>query len=56
MTLSGALFNLGGASGGALGGLLLYLAGYTALAICLPIFALASAALVWRRQAAPLAP
>jgi predicted MFS family arabinose efflux permease len=52
MTLSGAIFNLGGAAGGALGGLLLYLAGYTALAICLPVFALGSAALVWRPEPA----
>jgi len=49
MTLSGAVFNLGGAAGGAFGGLLLYLAGYTALAVCLPVFAVASGALVWRR-------
>jgi predicted MFS family arabinose efflux permease len=48
MTLHGSLFNLGAAAGGAIGGLLLALAGYGALAIGLPIFGLASALLVWR--------
>ena len=49
MTLNGALFNLGAAGGGAIGGLLLALGGYTAMAICLPLFAVAGAFLVWRR-------
>ena len=40
MTLHGSLFNLGAAAGGAIGGLLLSLAGYGALAIGLPIFGL----------------
>jgi MFS transporter, DHA1 family, inner membrane transport protein len=49
MTLNGALFNLGAAGGGAIGGLLLALGGYSAMALGLPIFAIAAAALVWRR-------
>jgi predicted MFS family arabinose efflux permease len=49
MTLNGALFNLGAAGGGAIGGLLLALGGYSAMAICLPLFAVAGAVLVWRR-------
>jgi predicted MFS family arabinose efflux permease len=47
MTLHGSLFNLGAAAGGAIGGLLVALAGYGALAIGLPIFGLASALLAW---------
>ena len=47
MTLHGSLFNLGAAAGGAIGGLLLALAGYGALAIGLPIFGLGSALLAW---------
>ena len=47
MTLHGSLFNLGSAAGGAIGGLLLVIAGYDALAIGLPIFGLASALLAW---------
>ena len=49
MTLNGALFNLGAAGGGAIGGLLLALGGYSAMALGLPLFAIAAAALVWRR-------
>jgi MFS transporter, DHA1 family, inner membrane transport protein len=49
MTLSGALFNLGAAGGAAIGGLLLALGGYAALALGLPLFAVAAAALVWCR-------
>jgi predicted MFS family arabinose efflux permease len=49
MTLNGALFNLGAAGGGAIGGLLLALGGYSAMAICLPLFGIAGAVLVWRR-------
>ena len=45
MTLSGSLFNLGAAGGGAIGGLLLALSGYEALAIGLPVFALGAALL-----------
>jgi len=45
MTLHGSLFNLGAAGGGAIGGLLLALLGYDALALGLPIFGLGSALL-----------
>jgi predicted MFS family arabinose efflux permease len=48
MTLHGALFNLGAAGGGAIGGLLLAAAGYDALAAGLPAFGLGAAALAWR--------
>jgi predicted MFS family arabinose efflux permease len=48
MTLSGSLFNLGAAGGSAIGGVLLALSGYQALAIGLPIFALGAALLSWR--------
>lgn len=48
MTLSGSLFNLGAAGGGAIGGVLLALSGYQALAIGLPIFGLGAALLSWR--------
>jgi predicted MFS family arabinose efflux permease len=47
MTLHGSLFNLGAAGGGAVGGLLLALAGYEALAIGLPLVGLGSALLAW---------
>jgi predicted MFS family arabinose efflux permease len=47
MTLHGSLFNLGAAAGGAIGGLLLGIAGYGALASGLPLFGLAAAALAW---------
>jgi predicted MFS family arabinose efflux permease len=47
MTLHGSLFNLGAAAGGAIGGLLLALAGYDALAVGLPIFGVGSALLAW---------
>jgi DHA1 family inner membrane transport protein len=49
MTLNGTLFNLGAAGGGAIGGLLLALGGYSAMALCLPLFSIAAAVLVWRR-------
>ncbi len=52
MTLSGSLFNLGAAGGGAIGGVLIALAGYDAIAIGLPFFGLA-AALFCRRSPAP---
>jgi hypothetical protein len=42
------LFNLGAAGGGAIGGLLLALSGYEALAIGLPVFALGAGLLAWR--------
>lgn len=45
MTLNGSLFNLGAASGSALGGVLLAFSGYQALAIGLPLFGLAAALL-----------
>ena len=48
MTLNGSLFNLGAAGGSAIGGVLLALSGYQALAIGLPIFALGAALLSWR--------
>jgi predicted MFS family arabinose efflux permease len=48
MTLSGSLFNLGAAGGSAIGGALLAVAGYEALAIGFPLFALAAALLSWR--------
>ena len=48
MTLNGSLFNLGAAGGGAIGGLLLAVSGYQALAIGLPVFALGVALLSWR--------
>jgi predicted MFS family arabinose efflux permease len=47
MTLHGSLFNLGAAAGGAIGGLLLALAGYGALAIGMPVFGLGAALLAW---------
>ena len=48
MTLSGSLFNLGAAGGSAIGGALLALSGYQALAIGLPVFALGAALLSWQ--------
>ena len=48
MTLSSSLFNLGAAGGGVIGGLLLALSGYEALAVGLPVFALGAALLSWR--------
>jgi predicted MFS family arabinose efflux permease len=55
MVLNGSLFNLGAAAGAGLGGMLLGVGGYTAVAVGLPLFALGSAlCLVIRRS--PLAP
>jgi predicted MFS family arabinose efflux permease len=48
LTLSGSIFNLGAASGGAIGGALLAVAGYDALAVGLPLFGLVAAWLSWR--------
>ena len=48
MTLSVSLFNLGAAGGSAIGGALLALSGYEALAIGLPMFGLAAAFFSWR--------
>ena len=48
MTLHGSLFNLGAAGGGAIGGLLLAVAGFDALAVGLPAFGLGAALLAWR--------
>jgi hypothetical protein len=45
----GVGYFVGAAGGGAIGGLLLALSGYGALAIGVPLFGLASAALAWRR-------
>jgi predicted MFS family arabinose efflux permease len=47
MVLNGTVFNLGAAGGGAVGGGLLALGGYGALAVGLPAFALLAAALAW---------
>jgi predicted MFS family arabinose efflux permease len=47
MTLHGSLFNVGAAVGGALGGLALAMAGYSGLAVVLPIFGVSSALLAW---------
>lgn len=46
MALNGAIFNLGAAAGAATGGLLLALAGYDALGLGLPVFAVGAALLV----------
>ena len=48
MTLSGSLFNLGAAGGSAIGGALIALSGYEALALGFPVFALGAAMLSWR--------
>jgi len=48
LTLSGSVFNLGGAGGGAIGGVLLALSGYDAVALGLPFFGLGAALLCWR--------
>lgn len=48
MTLHGSLFNIGAAGGGIIGGLLIAAAGYEALALGVPLFGLASAALAWQ--------
>jgi predicted MFS family arabinose efflux permease len=53
MTLNGSLFNLGGAGGGVIGGLLLAWSGYEALAIGLPLFAASAAVLSWRSSSGP---
>ena len=54
MTLNTSLFNLGAAGGGAIGGALIAFSGYEALALGLPLFALAAALLSWRpSRAAP---
>jgi predicted MFS family arabinose efflux permease len=47
MVLNGSIFNLGSALGGALGGLLLTLGGFTALGLGLPLFALAASLCAW---------
>ena len=47
MTANQAAFSLGSASGGALGGLMLALSGYTAIALCIPALCCVAAALVW---------
>jgi predicted MFS family arabinose efflux permease len=55
MTLNGSLFNLGAAAGSAIGGALLALSGFQALAIGLPLFSLA-AALLSRSSSPPAQP
>ena len=47
MVLNGSLINAGTAGGAALGGVLLALGGYRALALGLPLFAFGAAALAW---------
>jgi predicted MFS family arabinose efflux permease len=49
MTVNTALTALGAAGGGAIGGLLLAIGGYSAMMIFLPMFAMLASALVWRR-------
>jgi hypothetical protein len=51
MIFQGVLFNLGGAAGGAVGGVLIAYGGYAALGIGFPVFAVASALCVWRPRA-----
>jgi predicted MFS family arabinose efflux permease len=51
MIFQGVLFNLGGAAGGAVGGVLIAYGGYAALGIGFPCFAIASALCVWRPRA-----
>ena len=55
MTANQAAFSLGSASGGALGGLMLAISGYSAIAVCIPIICCLAAALVWlcRPRAVP---
>jgi MFS transporter, DHA1 family, inner membrane transport protein len=48
MSLNAAVFNLGSAMGGAVGGVLLAAGGYTMLGLGLPVFALAGSLIVWR--------
>jgi predicted MFS family arabinose efflux permease len=47
MTLNTSLFNLGAAGGGVIGGALLALSGYEALAIGLPVFGVGASLLSW---------
>ncbi len=47
MVLNGSLFNLGAAIGAAVGGYLLAVGGFDAVAVVLPLFGLVSALLVW---------
>ena len=47
MVLNGALFNLGAAAGAGIGGVLLAVGGFDALAAVLPVFGLASALCLW---------
>ena len=56
MTLSGTVFNLGAASGGAIGGVLIALSGYDALAIGLPAFGLVAALLCGRTSSSLMSP
>jgi predicted MFS family arabinose efflux permease len=50
MVLNGALFNLGAAAGAGIGGALLAVGGFDALAAVLPVFGLASALCLWTRR------
>ena len=47
MVLNGSVFNLGTATGGAAGGVLIALGGYPTLGLALPVVAGAAAALAW---------
>jgi MFS transporter, DHA1 family, inner membrane transport protein len=47
MSLNTAVFNLGSAAGGAVGGVLLALGDYAALGFGLPVFAIAASLIVW---------
>ncbi len=53
MVLNSALFNLGAASGAGLGGLLLAIGGFTAVAFGLPLFGITAALLAWAPRPAP---
>jgi DHA1 family inner membrane transport protein len=55
LTLNAAVFNLGAAGGGAIGGVLIALSGYDALAVGLPLFAVAAALLSWQPASPPSA-
>jgi predicted MFS family arabinose efflux permease len=47
MVLNSSLLNFGAFGGGAVGGALLAIGGYTALALALPVFGLAAAMVIW---------
>jgi MFS transporter, DHA1 family, inner membrane transport protein len=47
MVLNGSGINLGSAGGGAIGGLLIATAGYSAVGLVMPVFAIAASAVIW---------